>query len=342
MKFSPASLLARWFGLAALVMAAGPATAQQPIQFTKPADQDLSAKARPTPPPTARRNSADAFNAPSPLFGPKTPTVNFDILPGSPNQNQFSAANAAKWKKILEDKKNWPFMTPEQVLGISTPEQLLGLPDPKEDPKLSAVERFLQRPDRLAAAGATNGFSHPDAVYWRDDSAKDLFHRSEASSQFAKSLGGSIPGTAKNSNPMFNLNPDAGLDVNNKADADSADPFGTQQPLTRQTPEQLEAIKSFRALLESSAPEKPPEPARFTYQPAAAPNPNLQTVPAFNPSGRSFTALESGIGKPVGIAPLSGITGPRLAPAKKTTSLVQLPPWLSDTPATFAPLQRQF
>ncbi len=341
MKFCPASLLARWFGLAALVMAAGPATAQQPIQFTKPADQDLSAKARPATPPTARRNSADAFNAPSPLFGSKTPTVNFDILPGSPNQNQFSAANAAKWKKILEDKKNWALMTPEQNLGIRRRSKFWAITDPKEDSKLSAEERFL-RQDRLAAVGATNGFSHADAAYWRDDSAMDLFHRSEASSQFAKSLGGSIPGTAKNPNPMFNPNPDAGLDVNNNADADPANPFGMQQPLVRQTPEQLEDIKSFRALLESSAPEKPPEPARFTYQPAAAPNQNLQTAPAFNPSGRSFTALESGIGKPVGIAPLPGITGSRLAPAKKTTSLVQLPPWLSDTPQTITPPQRQF
>ncbi len=148
MNFCPAIFFARWIGMAAVVTAALPAPGQQAIQYTRPAEPDSSNRVEVVAPMSTRRFSASSFNAPSPLFGDKTPTVSFDALPGSPNPNAVPAVSALQWRKFLEGKKNWMLMTPEEVLGIPTPEKLLGLPDPKEDPSLSAEERFLQRQDR--------------------------------------------------------------------------------------------------------------------------------------------------------------------------------------------------
>jgi len=342
MNFRPVIFLARWAGLGAIVVMAMPGAAQETIQFTKPVDQDQSGKANVFQPPNTRRSSPGAFNAPSPLFGEKNPEVNYNVLPGSPNPNAVSTASAEQWRKFLDAKKNWMLMTPEEVLGLSTPEKIMGVTDPKNDPKLSVEERYLQRRGRLAAAGATNGVQHPDAAFWRGDSPADTFHPADATARFAQTLGGSIPGAAKNLNQLFNPNPDSSADVNNKKDSVWANPFGMTQPMPKSTPEQLEGMDRFRALMDPSAPEKTQEPSRFASPLIAAPDRNLQVLPAYNPAGRSFSALESGIAKPAGITPLPGITGPRLTPAKKTASLVQTPPWLQDSSAAFTPVQRQF
>jgi len=339
MHFCPPSLIARWLVLAALA-AAMPAAAQQSIQFTTPVNPDQSSKANAFL-PASSRNSAGAFNAPTSLFGGSSATAAFDVLPGSPQPDAVSAANAMQWQKFLQDKKNWTLSTPEEILGIPTPEKILGITDPNDDPSLSAEERYLQRQDRLEAVAATNGFHHPDAAYWRDDSALGSFHPSDADGRFESGLDGAVPGTAKKFTSLFNRNSDELPDAGQKSDSAWANPFGLPEPLPKQTPEQLAGMERFRALMDPSAPEKTPESSRPAYQPVATPDPNMQELPFFNPNGHSFTPLGSGIGRPTGIMPLPGITGPRPAPEKKP-ALVQLPPWLSDTPQSFTPLQRQF
>ncbi len=349
MNFRPVNVVARWSGVAAFVSlalsAAAQQTTQQTIQFTRPVDQDLSGKANSFMPTTSRRNSAGAFNAPSPLFGERNPVANFDALPGSPVPNAAAAANAAQWRKFLEGKKNWTLMTPEEILGIPTPEKILGIPDPRDDPKLSAEERFLQRREQREAAGATNALRRPDASHRREDSANpDASHPADGHRRSAQMPGDSTGDPTKNLNLLFNnLNPNLRADLNRKPDSVWASSFGLPEPLPKPTPEQLEGMDRFRALMEPFAPEKTPEAARLAYQqPVAAPNPNMQAQPAFNPAGSSFKALESGIGKPTGITPLPGLTGPHPAPAKKTPALVQPPPWMSDSPQPFAAPQRQF
>src|SRR5665213_1600659 len=153
MNFCPASLLARWFGLAAFVTAAMTAAAQQQIQFTRPADPEIASKASHPPPADTHRNPGSTFNAPSPVFGLESPTAPIDNLPGSPDA---PTATAAQWQKFLDGKKHWMLLTPEEILGIATPEKILGVTDSKQHPELSAEERFLDRQDRQPAAGATN------------------------------------------------------------------------------------------------------------------------------------------------------------------------------------------
>src|ERR1039457_1902182 len=172
MIFRPVNFVARGSGLAAFVTLAMSAAAQQTIQFTKPVDQDLSSKANSFLPATSRRNSAGAFNAPSPLFGERNPVANFDVLPVSPVPNAVAAANAARWQTFLEGKKNWTLMTPEEILGIPTPEKILGITDPRDDPKLSAEERFLPRRAQREGAGGTNGLRHTGASSWAGGARK--------------------------------------------------------------------------------------------------------------------------------------------------------------------------
>jgi len=321
-----------------------PVAAQQAIQFTRPADQGFSNQPSAFLPVSTHQNSASAFNAPSPLFGDKTPAISFDFLPGSPSLNAGPTVNAVQWHKFLEGKRNWTLMTPEQVLGIPTPEKLLGLPDPKDDPTLSAEERFLQRQDRSDETGVTNGFHHPDASFLLNDSAADPFQSSDDLRRFAQTLGGTVPGSTKNPNPLFKMNSEAPQNFHHLSESAWASPFGSSGLLPKPTPEQQEGMDRFRAMLEPSAPpEKAPAASRFSYQqPAAEPDPNMQTMPIINPAGHSFTALDSDVGKPKGLTPLPGISGPQQLSAKKPAALVQLPPWLSDSPQPFNLLQRAF
>jgi hypothetical protein len=283
------------------------------------------------------------------LFGERNSDVSFDVLPGSPNPAAVSPANTEQWRKFLDGKKNWTLQTPEEILGIQTPEKVLGITDPRDDPKLSAEERFLQRRDRREAGGMTNaanGMRRPDALPWQADSANsDLLHAGDPSRRFAQTPGGSVSNPARNPNLIFNNsgpNPNPLADLIRKPDSTWTSPFGLPGPLSKPTQEQLEGMDRFRALMDSAALEKTAEPSRLALPLLAAPNPNMQAQPAFNPAGRSFSALDSGIAKPKGLTPLPGLTGPRLEPPKKTASLVQPPPWMQDSPQAFSPPQRQF
>jgi hypothetical protein len=336
MRFPPVHLAARWFASAAFGALAVGAPAQQKIEFSKPADQDPTAKANALAPTFPHQLSASAFNAPSPLFGDRMPTADFDVSPAYFNQNA-GAGDAAKWKKNFDSKKNWMLMTPEEILNIPTPENVMGVGD-LQDEKLSPEERFMQRQNRLAA-GDPNDSRRADASPWRDEPVgADPFHAGDANTRFAETLGGSIPGAVKNPNALADLN--QFNQFNHKSSSTWASPFNQQEPLPKQTPDQLAGMERFRALMESQTPEKAPEAARFSYPSAAAPDPNMQVLPAYNPAGRSFTRLENGMNKPTGIMPLPGLNGQRPTPLKKEAPLVQPPPWLSTSPQSLP--QREF
>ena len=337
----------RWLCLIALIGLGWPAAAQQAIQFSKPVDKELSGKTDPVAPPSSRALSADAFNAPKNLFGDQTPSVSFDLLPGSPQASAISAASSAQWQKFLENKKNWPLMTPEEIFGIATPEKILGVKNSKDEAKLSPEERYLRRQDRLTGT-ATNLSRRMDVPLWREDEMRDPFHPADAVNRFSSRNNGAVSGPERNVggvNGLFpRLNRDAPTESDAKVESAWFSPFAPPEALRKQTPEQLAGMERFRALMEPSAPERPADTAKLFGQPNIAPDPNMQSQPLFNPLGRSFTPLESGISKPVGLAPLRGITGPQKVAEKKTTTLVQAPPWLS-TPSSAqdAPLpQRQF
>ena len=97
-------------------------------------------------------------------------------------------------------------------------------------------------------------------------------------------------------------------------------------------------MEAFRALMDPPAREKTPAGAGFSLPTVAAPDPNLQFLPVFNPSGRSFTPLGNDITR---IAPLAGVTGPAPVPANPPP-LVEPPPWMSPSLQNPTMPQRQF
>jgi hypothetical protein len=120
--------LKRWL-CAVLLAAAWPVAAQEPMVFSKPVDL-----------PTEKANdfmgdqhrAPGALNSPGSLFGSQ-PQADFDILPGTQPPRQISAEEVKQWQKLLDDKKNWTLLTPEEFMGIPTAEQIMGLPDPNHE-----------------------------------------------------------------------------------------------------------------------------------------------------------------------------------------------------------------
>jgi hypothetical protein len=334
MKFFAVSLPVRWIALVAFLAAASWAGGQQTIQFTKPADQDLGKANSFLPSPTSRL-SAGAFNAPSPLFGDRTPTVSFDILPGGPTPSV--TPNSSKWQKALDARKNWALSTPEEILNIQTPEKIFGIADPKDDRRLSAEERFLQRRQRQDLAAGSNGLSRAEG-YLRNNNQVQF---SDADSPFGQTFQRSSADLTQKPSGLFGgWNSDPQTETDQKVAPGWSSAFG--QPLPKPTPEALAGMDRFRAMMEGSAPEKTPAANPYSYQPTAVATPRMQAVPAGTTTKHSsFSALEDNTSRPIGLAPLSGLNSPR-ATAQKSTSLVQPPPWMNDTPQSFNLPQRQF
>jgi hypothetical protein len=345
MSFLLKIFAARGLVLLALAAPVWPATAQQQhIQFSKPVDPGTVSKPSQLVPSPGRQISAGAFAAPVPLLG--TPSVSFDRLPGGPMPNAMSAADSAQLQKLMDIRKNWSLATPEEIFGLQTPESILGVGKSHDDAKLSVTERYLKRQDQLALRASTNAMRGLGAS-WRDDSRNDSVNGStrpgDAMGRYAPWFGDSAPGGERGPNNLFGKpNPNAAVDASRRSDSIWSSPFNQPDPLPKQTPEQLAGMERFRAFMDPSV-EKPAD-SKFLVQPAAAADPNMQELPYFNPAGQSYTPVQSGITKPTGLAPLSGITGPRPLMQKKAAPLAQPPPWMS-TPnsAQEAPLpQRQF
>ncbi|HEX9045907.1 MAG TPA: hypothetical protein VF988_02675 [Verrucomicrobiae bacterium] len=343
MKIFAANLFGCRIALAVLATTALPALAQQSIQFSQPSVPDAASRANAfLAPSPSSRFAPGAFSAPQPLFGDRTPAVNFDVLPTGPIPI-VSPANAAQWRRYQDSQKNWGLMTPEEILNIPTPEKILNVTDPKDDPKLSAEERFLQRQQRAeSSAGATNNLYRPDQ--WqlnRNDAAMDAFHPFDARPDFVKSLTGAAAVQAKGNDGLFQNLKAAAMEARQQADPTWQTPFRLAEPLPKQTPEQLAGMDRFRALMEAPAPQKAAD-STFTYRPStpAATDPFLQSSSA-NPAGQSYRSLSDDIAKPVGLTPLTGITGQRQT-SKKITPLVQPPPWMSDSSQPATPPQRQY
>ena len=331
-------------GVGALMATGLPVAAQQSIQFTKPANQDPAVTLNEFL--SASHKSPSPVNAPKSLFG-DGPTASFDVLPGSPQM--MLNPNAAQWQKFLQERKNgnWGLMTPAQILGVPTPESILNIVDPQEDPKLSPEERYLKRQERQSQMAITNALllraNH--SLWGNDDKASGVFGGNASGGLMAEPGGDrsqGIPGLTANPNPFFNQNPRSSGDVNQKIDTTWTSAFESPEPLVKATPEQLAGMEHFRALLEGTPPPATPASGTFSTQPAPSPDPYMQRLPAsFNPIGRSVAPLGSDFGRPTGLSPLSGVTGPQPVPIKPPP-LVQAPPWMTQTPQIGTLQQRKF
>lgn len=322
------------------VLAAGaalPALAQESIIFSKPAD-DVADKANSFMSQQPRKGPS-GLNAPGSLFGGGKPRADYDLLPGAQPPAPVSPEQAKAWQKFLDGKKNWTLMTPEEILGLPTAEKILGIPETAEEKNLTVEERYLKRQDRERLVSATNALRRADAL-----------SRGEAN-PFETSRNGARTGNGRNEGSVFEpqrffgqlLNPTpeerAAVELSRRVDSPWASVFALPAPPPKANPEQVAAMERFRVLMEPA--ERPVTAPRIA--PVATVNPHMQVQPDFNPLGQSFKPLKSELSKPMGLTPLSGVTGPRkISPVKKSEAAPQPPPWLSDKPLPVGMQQRKF
>jgi hypothetical protein len=327
----------RWFANLAfgLALAALPASAQQPIQYTKPPDPQLATKANNFLP------SAGDHNAPSSIFNLNPSVGSFDVLPTGPSPRPISPNQADQWQHLLDDKKNWMLLTPSEIMGVPTPEKILGLPDP--DARLSAEQRYLNRQERQSAFMATNSLSRPEG-YLGDKKDNYPLHPMDANDALGRSRSDMNPDSAKYYKQLLKAKSDSPFGSDQRTDASMDNPFGFAAPPPKPTPDQLANRERFRALLEpDSPPDKLPQATHFAAPVLAAPDPFLDQQPKINPAGRSFSELDSGINRPAGLKPLPGITGSSTPTTTKSSSTAaKLPPWLDDSASLFTQPQRKF
>lgn len=281
---------------------------------------------------------ADELSAPAPVFSQR-PSMALPAPFSPPSQNDL------RFNKLLQDRKNWALMTPEEIMGVTTPEKILGLPsaDDAAQSSLSPEQRFIVRQSQ-SASSATNGGggffgSKENTPRWllqqnlddADDSSLPNYGNPSPLANPSRML--SAP--SKN-NPFAPLN----------ADSDWIRPPPAAS-FDKPTPEQAAAMDRFRELIGSdSGADKPVKPSpgyNFISSPDAPPDPNLKPQPIYNPAGASYSVLGDNISKPSGITPLPGVTSQPFKTESSAPSWApKPPPWLSQEPNPFAPSQRVF
>jgi hypothetical protein len=326
MDFYPQKLK-RWLPLAALgamTLSAGAQEAGQPIIFSAPLTADT---------PSAAPNNAAPGILPGTMQAPVSamsvldfnPHDDFQPLPAPAVSSQQSQMN-----QLMKDRKNWILMTPEEILGL--PPEKPGLDALGHKKNQTQLERYLERENHLR--DGTTGESKKD----RDS----IFNLSRDADN------ANFPDLRENSEESHRSGRPSNGQVNHDDFVSDWSAFNRPmpQPAAKPDPEQVASMERFRQLLApgSATAEVQTPNNQFFTAPKPVVNP-LITKPDFvpNPVGASFTPLNSGIGKPLGLTPLpdavTGLTLPVTAPAWKP----QLAPWLLSGPQPFVtPQQKGF
>src|SRR5580658_3463646 len=165
MDFRSASLklLPPVFAAGAMVLSAGAQQAMQPIIFSSAQNGDTTPSTPSLAPQTAEQpNFVNVFQAPEADF-------NFNPPPDTgplPQMPPSSSAQNQHLQKILEERRNWALMTPEEIFGATTPEKILGVQERDaagQVIELTQVERYLARQNQPQAT-ATNDWQSGEAA----------------------------------------------------------------------------------------------------------------------------------------------------------------------------------
>ena len=321
MDFRPSKASA-WLCILVAALAIRPASGQQSTDFTRPSDASSDS------PLSAPDNSElEGIQAPSASsFGRHGPATAFDILPGSPAPAAVSPDQAKQWQKLLDDKKNWTMMTPEEIMGVPTAQKILGFPESDDDKNLTVEERYMKRVEKQRAASSTDALHQQDPASLDDNS--DPFHQKEESAQ----------GKKNNSQPedmfigIWGRQKDSTLDKNSAEKPNSiwVSAFPRPPVMPKPTVAQVAEMERFERLLGSLEPEKPPTAKVVSHPESETPDADLETMQAFNRSGKSFIPVRDTAGKPTGITPLYGLANRPPPPVKKPDPLTKPPPWMSN------------
>jgi hypothetical protein len=246
-----------------------------------------------------------------------------------------------RMQNLLNERKNWILMTPEEILGVATTEKMLQPPERDalgREKNPTPLERFLQR-ESQARNGLTNG--------WHDgriESPWNITHDQDNAKPPDSDR--SSPGdSARNLSEVLNglRNREAAADQKGNSGWDALSQ-NLPQATTKPEPEQLAAMERFRQLLNPSPDEtaQPSTDGRLVSAPKLAVDPFLMR-PDFvpNPVGASFIPLDSGIARPTGLTPLPDAVTSLLPSVAVPSWKTQPPPWLLPGPQPFVIPQRK-
>ena len=332
-----------WRLLLAVAVAAGvsPAVAQgmagggQPILLSAPeGDTGLTYTPSLTPKAPGMPDFSDTIRAPG--FDLNAP-ANIEPLP-PPTMRAISPAEAARLQAMRDKNRNWPMMTPEEIMGIPTPEKILGLAESdagSKPQKKSAVggyyERQAQRQHSRTNASAADAIRPEPGFFDRQDLQWAPNFLNTPNGDFGKQAATSLfKGDAPGNNGTPYKNPAAGWLQS-----------PTQQTSASMADRQAD-MDQFRHLLE---PHSSPSSAART---AVADKIPVTRPPPDSFFGKNFIGMPqspavAGIGVPAGVAPLPGLLGQTNAPLVTPPNWKpELPPWMSSAPRPGEIPQRKF
>ncbi len=313
----------------AMILSAGAQQAGQPIIFSAPQSGDAPGAASPPVP-----DNSPPDTLPGTLQAPMT-VFNFNqsggSLPSPPTPSL--SPQQQRMQQLLNDRKNWTLMTPEEIFGMTAAEKMLEPPERDalgREKNPTQLERYLERESQLRN-GPTNGWQND-----RENSPWSLARERDNVNPLDSGRDGTT--AARNFSQLFSGQPDRDDSANRNGNSGWA---AFSQPLpqaaTKPDLEQLAAMERFRQMLNPGSDEtaQPSPEKQFFPSPKPAVDPFL-TQPSFvpNPAGASFTPLSSGIGKPAGLTPLPGAVTSFL-PVATPPWKPQPPPWLLQGPQPF-------
>jgi hypothetical protein len=322
--------------MGAMVLSVAAQQSGQSIIFSSPQNDDIQSVTPSLVQPALPSSLPSAMQAPVSPFSYNNIPENFATLP-SPQAN---SAQQQRMKKMLDDRKNWTLMTPEEMFGVTTTGKPLERDALGHEKNQTQLERYLDRENR-APTGRTNSWQAD-----RPNSPWDMSHAQGRTTPFDLQRNETVD-ASQNFNRLFNGQQSSDVPANRNGTV-SWDTFNPPTPQAPVKPnlEQQAAMERFRQLLQPS-PALGMEPSlKDGFSPASKPivDPNI-TRPDFvvNPSGASFTPLVSGLGKPAGLTPLPGVSTTHLSPPAVTPSWAPAPPpWTSQAPQPFATPQWKF
>lgn len=310
------------------------------ILFSSPGGDDVSSNMpslAPTPP--GMLDFENAVQSPARKFGGGS-----DNGAPAPPPPSISPAQVQQMQRMLDERKNWALLTPEQILNLPTREKILGIQDrdalgrPKNE---SVVEQYYARQEVSRTRTNNDNYAALAPAQQWDISGGQ-------SPQMGPNIwtpSGSRPDNSSFLNQFLNGTPDNRDAASQAPQSGWSKSFNLPAPPPKATPEQEAAMAQFRQLLQPHSPPggttKNPASDNPFFSPSTAHSSGPSTV---IPIGASFTPLSSGIAMPEGPTPLPGLLGPTnvaasvFAPAWKP----QPPPWMSSAPQPGVIPQRKF
>jgi len=293
--------------------------------------------------PPGMLDLANAVQSPAVKFGAASQA---EALP-PPQPPPVSPARAQQMQRLLDERKNWALLTPEQILGLPTREKILDIQNrdafgqPKNE---TVVAQYYERQEQLRDRTNNGNYGAPDSASRRDFSGD----RELQMNQSIWTPAGGRPGNSSLMSQFLNGTPDNRSGSAHAPEILWSKSFNLPPPPPKASPEQQAALEQFQQLLQPHSLPGGTAKSPLLGNPifpssSTAPNPAFGQ-PAAIPIGASFTPLSSGIATPAGLTPLPGILGPTntVLPAFVPEWKPQAPPWASSAPQLGTIPQRKF